>query len=211
MTSRYAGTCADCGATINIGDPILWLSRGTVVCADCDAAGYTNNGQPIAAAATARPIDSNTISNAKRDNDPTGSDAWLAALDWDSTKPQAGASIGQQVSTTADRKPDSDPHAASNRLIAAAVKRDPTIAPTVETKPAELNATRVLKTIQADRPELNQAAAIVADMLVTLVNAIDRLDIEQCESIAAHCLHYANETASGSRRRIWQQFARTIH
>ena len=284
LDSRYPGKCADCGDPIAAGDPILWLRKGTVVCADCDAAHYDAAGNRISAPATG---DTKPATPAAGD--------WAAALAWNSTAPKPGESIGLNPDAIAPAKPDNsrgtckkcgaeyrfnnltchdkgyctrdcmnaaesqprivsqlfrdkrtgeivetvpvheiahfekypgncapgqfdtpprkpaDAHAASNRLIAAAVKRDPTIAPTVETKPAELNAARVLKTVQADRPELNQAAAIVADMLVTLVNAIDRLDVDQCESIAAHCLHFANETASGSRRRIWQQFARTIH
>lgn len=237
LNSRFPGTCADCGTKVNTGEPILWLRKNTIVCSDCDAAGYDDAGQPIGSANSA----------------PAGD--WSAALAWNDTPPAPGASIGINADrvatvTPADRvaaaKPADDKRAAdiaaasrpaitSTKFrnnttgeivarvplhdIANYSKYDGPIAaggfvnpPRPETDSApELPAARVLKTVNAERPELNNTAATVVDLLVTIVNALDRLDIDDAEKIAAHCLHFANDTASGSRRRVWQSLARTIH
>jgi hypothetical protein len=206
LNSRFPGTCNDCGAHVETGAPILWLRKNTIVCADCDAAGYDDAGRPIGTPATAT------------DSTPAGN--WAAALAWNDATPTPGDSIGTRGATT----PANNPHAASNRLIADAIKSGRVAAPVItpadstptDSTPAtdrapELPAARILKTVQSDRPELTPAAATLVDMLVTIVNAIDRLTVDDCEAVAAHCLHFANETASGSRRRAFQSLARTIH
>ena len=228
LNSRYPGTCNDCDAAIAPGDPVLWLRKGVVVCADCDASGYDDSGQAIANQAPANQA-------------PATGNNWASALAWNDTAPQPGASIGTAV-TQPNQAPAIQAPAIRSQLFrdtrtGEIVSRVPVVdiahfekyagdrqagefdAPPGDDQakgddqaaPVELAAARIIRTVNADRPQLSNQAATVTDILVTLVNAIDRLTVDDCEAIAAHCLHFANETVSGSRRRAWQQFARTIH
>ena len=104
ITSKFDGKCADCGRDTRAGERVYWRARGEVECGDC-AAFNGRDGAPavVAAAPVAQSVGA--------DSDP--------AMTWDDTPPSAGASIGQRNGT--------DPHAASNRLIANAVARDPSL------------------------------------------------------------------------------------
>ena len=246
LDSRYPGKCADCGDPIAAGDPILWLRKGTVVCADCDATNYDAAGNRISAPATG---DTKPATPAAGD--------WAAALAWNSTAPKPGESIGLNPDAIAPAKP-----AESQPRIVSQLFRDKRTGEIVETVPvheiahfekypgncapgqfdtpprkpaaesqpdihlgdagtkpadsvpapvAELSAARIARTIETAPPELCAQSATVRDLLVVLINALDRLDVDQCESLAAHCIHFANDTASGSRRRNWQSIARIIH
>lgn len=252
LQSRFPGACHDCGAHVATGEPILWLRKNTIVCADCDAAGYDDAGRPIGTPATVT------------DSTPAGD--WSAALAWNDKPPAPGESIGINSDTIAPAKP-----APAKPAIKSSLFRDTRTGEIVarvpihelasfqkytgDKTPGEFDnppapnfrecktcgtkyhhnnlachgngfcsekcaqtdslladtAVRIVKTAQADRPQLTATAATLVDMLVTIVNAIDRLTVDECETVAAHCTHLANETASGSRRRAFESLARTIH
>jgi hypothetical protein len=194
LNSRFPGTCNDCGAHVATGEPILWLRKNTIVCADCDAAGYDDAGNPIG-----------TTTQSASTPAPAAGDAWASALAWDDKAPTPGASIG--LAEPAKTKPAETKPAETKPAETKPAETKPAETPNV----TELAAARIARTVATDRPQLSQSAAIVADLLVSLINALDRLDIDDTEALSTTCIHFANESASGSRRRLWQSIARTIH
>lgn len=75
----------------------------------------------------------------------------------------------------------------------------------------ELAAQRVKRDAERESaPALDPLAATVCDLLVTLVNCIDRLDSDQCDALRTHANRYSADSASGSRRRLWQSLGRAI-
>jgi hypothetical protein len=75
----------------------------------------------------------------------------------------------------------------------------------------ELAAQRVKRDAEREHaPELDALSLTVFDLLVTLVNCLDRLDADQCDALRSHANRASAESASGSRRRLWQSLGRSI-
>lgn len=269
MTSKFDGTCSDCERHVAAGETIYWLSRGVIECADC---ARINQREPVSTAAraqrTAQPAQPATPSQPAGASFQYGTGnpdvtQFDPALSWDDTPPVPGKSIGDTGASVRD------PHAASNRLIAAAVARDPELRAQVTTAPVqsderdgmdhcddcnglaelshhdgsglalcgdceskhderiaareqipakdstravvELSAARIKRDAESpSAPDLDPLSATVCDLLVTLVNCIDRLDADQCDALRSHANRYSADSASGSRRRLWQSLGRAI-
>jgi hypothetical protein len=202
MTAKYDGTCSACGTATHAGERIAWYSRGVIECGDCmpdeiDAQRPSAQPAPVAKRSDAPAID--------------------PALDWDDSEPEAGASIGgvsvpvqTAPVTVAPNGATMQPVQSDERdAMSASASDDSEPGSDATRRVVELSAARIARTVGEPAPDLDALTATVADLLVTLVNCLDRLDVDQCDALRAHALHYANG-ASGPRARLWQALARTV-
>lgn len=217
MNSIYYGKCSACERKVTPGERIAWLSKGTIECSDCMAPENTADSAPQPAQAT---------------NAVTG-DSWADALAWDASKPEPGASIGQangpqppaQIKRIGPEKRaqaldscedcgklDELSHndhtgtalcgdcddAANNAAKFAAD------APEYNDAQIKRNVTRIDTRKPERLPEIDPQTQTVADLLVTLVNAVTRLDSAQRMELHNIVTGYAESTAGESRRAIWR-------
>jgi len=154
ITAKYDGTCSCCGRHVDAGEPITWLSKGIIECADCTP---------------------QTLQKA------TKSDAWEKAFTWDNHANQYTPKPDSQLFPVAKSTPKPEP------------KPEPT-----HTDPID--------------PFINQdaQAQTVIDLLVTLVNAANRLNTEQCETVRKFAFHQQHHSASSSRRQMFAHAAKAL-
>ena len=118
-------------------------------------------------------------------------DSWASALAWDTKQPQPVASSPQ----------------ANIRRVTAAADKAPVQRITKPAKPVVVDFTR---SETGERPELDLQAQTVCDLLVTLINAVDRLTSDQRHAIYCHALDFGRNSASESRAKLWREFAQVI-
>lgn len=231
ITSKFDGRCADCGRETRAGERVFWRARGEVECGDCAAF----NGRDIDSVPAAQPAAPQQSAPQPQSGDFHAALSWDdtppargASIAQRNSAPTDSAPLklgGNMRTVRMDQRESCDDcgklaelshHDATGLALChdCEAKHDeriaereqvPTAAPVVE-----LAAKRIADTVSEPAPELDATCATVCDLLVTLVNAVDRLDSEQCDALRATALHYANDSASGTRRRTWQAFARFI-
>jgi len=175
ITARFDGTCSCCGRHVDAGEPITWISRGTIDCSDCT------------------PIKPSTDAPQTPQDAPKPK-TWGKAFTWDETPPQINTRAAKP-----EPKPDAKPNSQWFPVAKSKPKPAPKPAPKPDPKPVPTH----------NDAYLNQDAQTqtVIDLLVTLVNAADRLTADQCESVRNFAFYQKHHSASESRRRMFAQAA----
>lgn len=202
LLSKFNGHCVDCGADINRGELVYWLGKGKgVQCQNC-APRIADSDQPHPVA-------------------DTGGDSWSSALAWQPAPP-VGASIGNDSKPAATPSQPAAEKPADN-VVAGRFKPERT--DDVDTLPAAERAKHYAaqydayqqRAEHAERVERDQppkhddAVAIIRDMLVLLVNAIDRADRDQRAALDSIARDAMANAGSMSRSRIWAALADVIN
>ena len=178
MASKFAGHCDNCGRHIETGEMILWLSRGVIECDDC--------------------MTSNEVYDTLLDNVPetpsdrqTG-DKWAKALSWDANQ------------TPKTPEPTTAARACHNNVVIGGESIKPELIAT-----SRVECTNEITKPKTDEPlpSLDPQAQTVCDLLVTLVNAIDRMSTDQCATVKQHAQDFWLNSASASRRELWGRVA----
>ncbi len=180
MASKFAGHCDNCGRHIETGEMILWLARGVIECDDC---------------MTSNEVYDDLLNATETPSDDRSGDKWANALSWDAN----------QASKTPE--PTVAALACHNNVVVSNESIKPEL---IATSRVEcINEFTKPKTDEP-LPSLDPQAQTVCDLLVTLVNAVDRLSTDQIQTVYLHARDFAQNSASESRAHLWRNFSSAL-
>lgn len=194
LTAKYAGHCDTCHRHIDVGETILWHRRGVVECSDCVGDFDTlDNDDTISINGPA----TNTAIDRKNFSD---------VYSWDDTPPTP-------YTTPTPSRPSRPSQPQQSQQSKQPPRSVYHIKPskTVDIVPTHVNPDTVSTVTPANNLRSNDPQVqTVCDVLVTLINATQRLTREQCHDTKHFCDAMAQISDDATRKRLYELAAHGV-